>query len=74
MRRRIVEEPATPPVELTDYRRWCASRVAEPFGHELACAQFDAWREQRRAWAVRHGISERELGPLGDAPWDPGAV
>jgi hypothetical protein len=38
-------------------------------GHELAVAQWAAWREQRREWADNRGVAESDLPMIGDEPW-----
>ena len=69
MRRRVADD-TVPPAELVDYRRWCADRGLAPFGHDLAPAQWGTWEEQRRQWAAAHGLTEDDLGGVGDQPWD----
>jgi hypothetical protein len=64
MRRRVEESDASvPPVELVDYKRWCADRGLTPFGVggdpvslRAADAQWVTWAEQRREWAAAHGV------------------
>jgi hypothetical protein len=82
MRRRVEESDASvPPAELVDYKRWCADRGLTPFGIggdvvslRVAYGQFVAWEEQRREWAVAHGIDEGDLEMVGPAPFDPDLV
>jgi hypothetical protein len=80
MRRRAVESGAVPPPGLLNYERWCADRGAPAFGNprdresmRAAVAQWDVWEEQRRAWAVAHGVDEDDpvLDWHGSAPFDP---
>jgi hypothetical protein len=67
-RREKVAKPATPPAELTDYLLWCRKRVLAPYGTAgdvksmcRAAAQWRKWAQERTAWAVAHGQSERDM-------------
>ncbi len=82
--RRRVEEPdgLVPPAELTDYRRWCAGRGVPAYGDprdavsmRAAVARWEAWQDERAAWAATHSGVEPEtvLGEIG-APWDESAI
>jgi hypothetical protein len=74
---------AEPPAELLDYRAWCRGRGLAPFGHtadlvsmRAAVVQWDVWEEQRREWAVAHGVDEGDpvLDWHGSAPFDVDAI
>ena len=78
MRRRVEESGGSPPLEVTDYRAWCADRGVRPFGNpddlesmRTAVAQWDVWEQLRREWADRHGIDEDDLDLVdGGQPWN----
>ena len=39
-----------------------------------AVAQRNVWERLRCGWAAEHGVDEADLGGVGDAPFDPGAI
>jgi hypothetical protein len=78
VKRRI--EPATSPtpLEITDYRAWCAGQGLRPFGHSAdpesmraAVSNWKAWGQFRTEWALAHGVDEGDLETVGrSAPFD----
>jgi hypothetical protein len=70
-----------PPVELVEYRVWCRSRRLRPFGVagnegslRGAFARWQAWCDEREAWAQRNGVDEEDMDMPGPAPIDPGLL
>jgi hypothetical protein len=68
------------PVELVDYRVWCANRGLVAFGlagttaGDVAAGQHRVYMQERQEWAGAHGFDEDDLDLVGPAPFDLSAI